>query len=207
MQQCGRLKPWRAWGSASLRRSTAAHEALRGRGAGRPWWPQSAGRSSSSHTGSRRLRQICFAARRDQDGGPLSPSVTLPTATCEPRAADRRPGCLSHWTLVRQTPGGAGHGARIAELTQPALAHHAGRRKTETVFRTLRTLWPSGLRRWLKAPFRKGVGSNPTGVIFHCLPPAPFDAARRAPRRAGRPTHTHSHALSEWHPAPSPSTG
>ena len=25
-------------------------------------------------------------------------------------------------------------------------------------------LWPSGLRRWLKAPFRKGVGSNPTGV-------------------------------------------
>jgi hypothetical protein len=28
-----------------------------------------------------------------------------------------------------------------------------------------RTLWPSGLRRWLKAPFRKGVGSNPTGVI------------------------------------------
>ena len=28
-----------------------------------------------------------------------------------------------------------------------------------------RTLWPSGLRRWLKAPVRKGVGSNPTGVI------------------------------------------
>ena len=28
------------------------------------------------------------------------------------------------------------------------------------------TLWPSGLRRWLKAPFRKGVGSNPTAVIL-----------------------------------------
>ena len=26
------------------------------------------------------------------------------------------------------------------------------------------TVWPSGLRRWLKAPFRKGVGSNPTAV-------------------------------------------
>ena len=25
-------------------------------------------------------------------------------------------------------------------------------------------IWPSGLRRWRKAPFRKGVGSNPTGV-------------------------------------------
>ena len=26
------------------------------------------------------------------------------------------------------------------------------------------TVWPSGLRRWLKAPVRKGVGSNPTAV-------------------------------------------
>ena len=35
-----------------------------------------------------------------------------------------------------------------------------------------KTVWPSGLRRWLKAPFRKGVGSNPTGVIFATyLPP------------------------------------
>ena len=29
------------------------------------------------------------------------------------------------------------------------------------------TVWPSGLRRWLKAPFRKGVGSNPTAVSLH----------------------------------------
>ena len=27
-----------------------------------------------------------------------------------------------------------------------------------------KTVWPSGLRRWLKAPVRKGVGSNPTAV-------------------------------------------
>ena len=26
------------------------------------------------------------------------------------------------------------------------------------------TVWPSGLRRWLQAPARKGVGSNPTAV-------------------------------------------
>ena len=31
----------------------------------------------------------------------------------------------------------------------------------------LKTVWPSGLRRWLQAPVRKGVGSNPTGVT--CL--------------------------------------
>ena len=30
--------------------------------------------------------------------------------------------------------------------------------------------WPSGLRRQLKALVRKGVGSNPTAVIFvHCF--------------------------------------
>ncbi len=31
--------------------------------------------------------------------------------------------------------------------------------------RVSKTVWPSGLRRWLKAPVRKGVGSNPTAVI------------------------------------------
>ena len=29
----------------------------------------------------------------------------------------------------------------------------------------IRTVWPNGLRHWLKAPVRKGVGSNPTAVI------------------------------------------
>ena len=32
--------------------------------------------------------------------------------------------------------------------------------------RQVKTVWPSGLRRWLKAPVRKGVGSNPTAVIY-----------------------------------------
>ena len=31
----------------------------------------------------------------------------------------------------------------------------------------IKTVWPSGLRRWLQAPVRKGVGSNPTAVILH----------------------------------------
>ena len=30
-----------------------------------------------------------------------------------------------------------------------------------------KTVWPSGLRRWLQAPVRKGVGSNPTAVIAY----------------------------------------
>ncbi len=32
----------------------------------------------------------------------------------------------------------------------------------------IKTVWPSGLRRWLKEPFRKGLGSNPTAVILIC---------------------------------------
>ena len=35
------------------------------------------------------------------------------------------------------------------------------------------TVWPTGLRRWLQAPVRKGVGSNPTAVMsvpWHSMP-------------------------------------
>ena len=34
---------------------------------------------------------------------------------------------------------------------------------------TSMTVWPSGLRRWLKAPFRMGVGSNPTAVTLQTM--------------------------------------
>ena len=30
----------------------------------------------------------------------------------------------------------------------------------------VKTVWPSGLRHWLKAPVRKDVGSNPTAVTW-----------------------------------------
>ena len=30
----------------------------------------------------------------------------------------------------------------------------------------IKTVWPSGLRRWLKAPVRKGVGSILTAVTY-----------------------------------------
>ena len=34
-----------------------------------------------------------------------------------------------------------------------------------------KTVWPSGLRRWLQAPVRKGLGSSPTAVTcFSMLP-------------------------------------
>ena len=36
--------------------------------------------------------------------------------------------------------------------------------------RRIKTVWPSGLRRWLQAPVCKGVGSNPTAVINQLSP-------------------------------------
>ena len=52
------------------------------------------------------------------------------------------------------------HGA-----TEPSLA---GRQRESC--NTSRTVWPSGLRRWLKALFRKGVGSNRAAVTTPCTP-------------------------------------
>ena len=43
------------------------------------------------------------------------------------------------------------------------LSDNQGYRHFEKLY--IKTVWPSGLRRWLKAPFRKGVGSNLTAVI------------------------------------------
>ena len=42
---------------------------------------------------------------------------------------------------------------------------HIGANNANLMFHS-KTVWPSGLRRWLKAPVRKGVGSNPTAVML-----------------------------------------
>ena len=67
-------------------------------------------------------------------------------------------GQLHHTLQLRHRPAlpGAGPVQRLQSSLLPELT------------RTLQalTVWPSGLRRWLKAPVRKGVGSNPTAVTF-----------------------------------------
>ena len=45
-----------------------------------------------------------------------------------------------------------------------------------------KTVWPSGLRRWLQAPVRKGVGSNPTAVTFAAVAGTRRDAPHAAAR-------------------------
>ena len=50
------------------------------------------------------------------------------------------------------------------------------------------TVWPSGLRRWLQAPVRKGVGSNPTAVTLLARASGSDAAAfRRAEQTTGKP--------------------
>ena len=59
--------------------------------------------------------------------------------------------------------GCCGNSAIICKAQWSALAnisHNAGNCQSWYL-----TVWPSGLRRWLQAPVRKGVGSNPTAVI------------------------------------------
>ena len=50
--------------------------------------------------------------------------------------------------------------ARLLATDSSAPQYHFGCGKAR------KTVWPSGLRRWLKAPVRKGVGSNPTAVTL-----------------------------------------
>jgi hypothetical protein len=62
-------------------------------------------------------------------------------------------------------------GAAWAALRQPQVPQLYKRNNImrSATWLVAMTLWPSGLRRWLQAPVRKGVGSNPTGVsLYYC---------------------------------------
>ena len=86
--------------------------------------------------------------------------VTLHTPANEDETAERQGSCLrgpapSHALVLSNN----------RRCSKPALhLHPTSLLFTQHYATTAKTLWPSGLRRWLKAPVRKGVGSNPTGV-------------------------------------------
>ena len=66
-----------------------------------------------------------------------------------------------------------------------------------------KTVWPSGLRRWLKAPVRKGVGSNPAAVTLHAVVQSshPFACIRHQHRHAQPPkaeTCTKTEDVAPW---------
>ena len=57
----------------------------------------------------------------------------------------------------------------------------------------IKTVWPGGLRRWLHAPVRKGVGSNPAAVMQVTL--AARSAMNRAHYRRVRDLHDDSELI------------
>ena len=57
-----------------------------------------------------------------------------------------------------------GAGCLISNPTAIKSCLDLGLQNNTTKPRSSKTVWPSGLRRWLQAPVRKGVGSNPTAV-------------------------------------------
>ena len=63
------------------------------------------------------------------------------------------------------------------------------------------TVWPSGLRRWLQAPVRKGVGSNPTAVTLgHCLLEDALAALIKGPGLEPRKCHMEPrNSIWRWH--------
>ncbi len=77
-------------------------------------------------------------------------------------------------------------------LTLASLWCLLAKRRFSTVFFPLARatiIWPSGLRRWLKAAVRKGLGSNPAAVTRFalCLPSARALRAKRSRRRTCHP--------------------
>ena len=70
--------------------------------------------------------------------------------------------CLAGGALVLSSPG-RGFNSHVAHAS-PDSANHV--LAMSLLIAIHMTVWPSGLRRWLQAPVRKGVGSNPTAVTL-----------------------------------------
>ena len=107
-----------------------------------------------------------------------------------------------HPLSKREVVGSNPTGGWLSTTTEARNAQqHHGAKPTQHI---LTTVWPSGLRRWLQAPVRKGVGSNPTAVTVQLR----CNIERIAkPKQTAKPkkrtnTHTHMHnwqdSLAEW---------
>ena len=93
---------------------------------------------------------------RERTRGRRSGRVRCPPKTTRPVAERQDQPGSNTWTRPRCT--------RRAPLNKTILAfnHHCEQILSLAVANM--TVWPSGLRRWLQAPVRKGVGSNLTAV-------------------------------------------
>ena len=67
---------------------------------------------------------------------------------------------------VAKVPMSRGAGTCVAQLGSYPVEFFVGHQNVLCLYNM--TVWPSGLRRWLQAPVRRGVGSNPTAVTLLC---------------------------------------
>ena len=93
---------------------------------------------------------------RERTRGRRSGRVTCPPKNDQWRKRRDQPGSNT-WTRPRYT--------RWAPVNKTILAFNHNCEHILSLAVANMTVWPSGLRRWLQAPVRKGVGSNPTAVI------------------------------------------
>ena len=99
---------------------------------------------------------------RERTRGRRSGRVTcLPPKNDQWRKRQDQPGSNT-WTRPRYT--------RWAPVNKTILAFNHNCEDILSLAVANMTVWPSGLRRWLQAPVRKGVGSNPTAVIVDAKP-------------------------------------
>ena len=127
--------------------------------------------------GQLRKRDFHFALRAET---PM-PS-TLPWVRRSPRGCDNSGSTFGVGIFVRRfclwlTLQGAARCPMASEslkVARSAYGSSSSATTKDTGDMASMTLWPSGLRRWLKAPFRQGVGSNPTGVTFSGTPALPL---------------------------------
>jgi hypothetical protein len=95
--------------------------------------------------------------------------IHMPSSTrVAPELRARIPTALSCMSPLRQSLQPNVWHSDVVHTVAQTLATTILKRKVWMAL-ILRTLWPNSLRRWLKAPFRKSVGSNPTGVILFAL--------------------------------------
>ncbi len=94
------------------------------------------------------------------------------------RETARLPGAWISGITRAQHAGGPGF--KVQPPVCPRISAQDGRLPTALALASGETVWLSCIRRWLKAPVRKGVGSNPTAHTLNGCQPDPCDATLRA---------------------------
>ena len=122
-------------------------------------------------------RLLAWARRRHDDAADRRRLLARPGSWFWPASGWRRSACPVDGVTLRTTVALRSVGARGKTFRHPRWRNcetnpsvpprpmREPRLVTGATDDAFKTVWPSGLRRWLQAPVRKGVGSNPTAVI------------------------------------------